>query len=219
MSYNEPHKFWRTATRFGRLLVRPRITGRDTGDQGEYAGEQVLVVQMPLGQTANIVEIQDSTGSNSAQGKVLFSIDANGNFTQGGVVSAKQLVAQVTLSAAQLTTLHSAPPSIVAAPGAGLAVILDALLFQFKFGTTQFTNGGAVSAVYHGASTNLLSGSIAQATVQGGVNATISAGSLAAALAVSTNTGIDLLAAGADFAGGGDSTAIVTAWYTQYTLG
>jgi hypothetical protein len=219
MSYNQPHAFNRIATRFNRLLVRLRTTERDTVDFGDYQGSPLMVIQLPPGQTADALQVQDSTGNVSGLGKVLYSVDKNGNFTQGGITAAKQLVNQTTLSAAQITTLHSVPVSIVAAPGAGIAVMLDALLFQFKYGTVQFTNGGAVSPVYHGASTNHLGGSIAQATIQAAANATISAGALAAAFALSTNTGIDLLAAGADFAGGGDSTAIVTAWYTQYTLG
>ena len=218
MPYNQPRAFNRIATRFNRLLVRVKATERDTADFGDYAGKQLMVIQLPPGQTANALEVQDSTGNVSGLGKVLFSVDQNGNFTQGGVVTAKQLVTQVTLTAAQITTLHSVPVALVAAPGAGIALMADAFLFQFKYGTVQFTGGGAVNPVYHGATTNHLAGSVAAATIQAAANATISAGALATAFALSANTGIDLYAASADFAAG-DSTAICTLWYTQYTLG
>lgn len=127
-------------------------------------------------------------------------------------------VKTVALSAAQITTLNSVPVALIAAPGAGKVIMVDAMMFQFKYGTVQFTGGGAVSPVYHGATTNLLGGSVAAATIQAAANANISAGAPAAALALTTNAGVDLRAATADFAAG-DSTAFVTIWYSVITLG
>lgn len=204
--------FWRNATRFNRLFVKPHNVKSDTADYGAYTGLQVSVLQLPPGQTANAYEIWDYLGN------VLFAVDASGNIIKGGVTSVLNLKKQITLSAAQITTLHSVPVSLIAAPGAGKAVNLESLVFQFKYGTVQFTGGGAVNPVYHSGSTNLLSGQIAQATIQAAANATISAGARAAALALTTNTGVDLLAAGADFAAG-DSTAILTVEYDVITLG
>ena len=44
----------------------------------------MVVIQLPPNQSANALEIQDSTGNAApAQGNVLFSIDPNGNFNQG----------------------------------------------------------------------------------------------------------------------------------------
>jgi len=125
---------------------------------------------------------------------------------------------RVPLTAAQITTLHSAPVSLVSAPGAGKAVIFHWLTFQFTFGTTQFTGGGAVTPVYHGATTDL-SGTtgVAAATITGAASATKLLPTVAQA-GITANAGVDLLAATADFAAG-DSTAVVTISYSVVKLG
>lgn len=205
--------FQRNATRFNRLLVRlSKIVQEGTGSYGDYQAMQLVQVQMPPGQSVAPIQLLDYLGN------VVFAIDQNGNIIKSAVTNVVNVKKQVALSAAQITTLHSAPVSLIAAPGAGVAINLESMVFNFKFGTTQFTGGGAVNPVYHGATTALLSGAIAQATIQGGVNATISAGARAAALALSSNTGVDLLASGGDFTGGGDSTATVTLEYDLITL-
>jgi len=114
------------------------------------------------------------------------------------------------LTAAQITTLHSVPVTIVADPGVGNVALLEGLFFEFIFGTVQFTGGGAVTARYHGgAGANLMSSSIAAADIQGG--ASFGSNFIGAATADGqvvgvTNAAIELVAAGADFAAG-DSTA------------
>jgi hypothetical protein len=207
------------ATRFrGPMVVTMRGAGSKGHDYklGGVAAVGVgidpgLSVQIPVGQTANAIQLEQPDGT------VIAAFDAAGGLVQSGVLNISLRAVQVTLTAAQIITLHSVPVLLVAAPGAGKALIVDAMLFQFKYGTVQMTGGGATSAVYHGATTNLLAGSVAAATITAAANATISAGSLATALAVTTNVGVDLYAASADFAAG-DSTAVVTLWYTLYTL-
>ena len=204
-------------TRLRLLSVEPRGTlgsGKETALGS--GGDEPLIIKIPSTQSVPAIRVQSQPAGAAATD--LFLVDQNGNVTQSGVISVKQAIAQVTLSAAQITTLHSAPVPLVAAPGAGIALVLDAALFQFKYGSVQFTGGGAVNPVYHGATTNLLAGSVAAATIQAAANATISLGSMASALSVTTNVGIDLYAATADFAAG-NSTAIVLLWYTVYTLG
>lgn len=136
----------------------------------------------------------------------------------GRIRGQQSSVAQFTLTAAQLATLDSAPVSLLAAPGANKAIVVTMCLFQFKYGSVQFTAGGAVNPVYHGATT-ALTASVAATTINAAANATIFVDAVAGPLAVATNTGIDLYAATQDFASGGNSTAVVTLWYEVITLG
>jgi len=215
-----PREFLRQATRFTRLFLRPRVVKQDTqgGDTGVYAGTQLAVLQLPQGQTANALEVQDSTGGVGATGKVLFAVDANGNYSQGGVPGTKQCVAQIALTAAQILTLNTVPVALVAAPGANLAIVVDAMTFQFKYNSIAFTGGGPVNPVFHGATTNLMSGQVAAGTIQAAANACISLGAAANALTLTPNTGVDLYAGTGNFAAG-NSTAIVTIWYSIVNQG
>lgn len=132
-------------------------------------------------------------------------------------IKATEKISQFNLTAADITSSHSAPVVLIAAPGVNKAVFPTKALLQFKYGSVQFTGGGAGQLVYHGATTNLLTGTILAATVQAAANARISLGAQAAGLALALNTGIDFYSATADFAAG-DSTAILTVWYTEYEL-
>jgi hypothetical protein len=67
-----PRLFARTATKFSRLLVKLRNTKSDAADYGDYAGTPMAVIQLPPGQTADALQVQDYTGA------VLYSIGANG---------------------------------------------------------------------------------------------------------------------------------------------
>jgi hypothetical protein len=200
-------------TRFRLVEIAPRGTEGDGNEQSIGSGTTVpFDILVPSAQSVNAFQIQTPAGG------ILYAVDQLGNVIQSGAMNAKQCVKRIALTAAQLTTLHSVPVNLVPAPGAGLALVLDSATLQFTYGTVQFTGGGAVNPVYHGLTTALLSGAFAAATITGAANALISAGSAAAALAVTANLGIDLLATGADFAAG-NSTAIVTVWYTILTEG
>jgi len=142
-------------------------------------------------------------------------------FIQAGGETFQPRSKRIALTAAQLTTLHSAPVSLVAAPGAGYALVFESLTFQFTYGSVQFTGGGVVMPVYHGATTDLsVTGGVTAATVQAAANATVLVISTPAAggLPVTSNAGIDLYAASADFAAG-NSTAVVTLNYCVLKLG
>lgn len=195
------------------------ITMRGAGSLGHSietkgAGLDVgLSVQIPSAQTANAFQIEKPDGT------VISAFDANGGLITGAL-KVSQLAKRVTLTAAQLITLNSVPVTLVAAPGAGIALICQGFIFQMIYGTVQFTGGGVVNPVYHGATTSLTAGGVAAATVQAAANYTgYSPGAAGAtALAVTSNVAIDLRAATADFAAG-DSTAIVTVFYDVVTLG
>lgn len=202
----------RLYSRFSAIWIKPRINKADVSGNNGVRDITRSVIQRSPGQTSDLHQFLDENGN------LLAGFDNNGNLYKGGVSAVKSGVVQVVLSAAQITTLHSVPVSLLAAPGAGKVILPEGLLFQFKYGTVQFTGGGAVNPVYHGATTNLLTGSVAAATIQAAASATISAGAKASALALTTNAGVDLYAGTADFAAG-DSTAIATLWYTIITLG
>lgn len=197
------------------------VTLRGAGSLGHDpltvgAGADVgFAVQIPSGQTANAMTIEKPDGT------VIWAVDANGNVASGGVTKLVSKRVQVALTAAQIITLHSVPVALVAAPAAGIALVFKQLIFQFTYGTIQFTGGGVVMPVYHGATADLtLTGGVAAATIQAAVNALVllRADPAAGGLAITSATGLDLYAATADFAAG-DSTAIVTLDYDVLTLG
>jgi predicted RecA/RadA family phage recombinase len=135
--------------------------------------------------------------------------------------SARQ-VAVVPLSSADILALNSSPKALVPAPGAGKVAVLEQLIFQFKFGTVAYAAGGALKAVYHGATTALHAGTIPAAAItaaNAAANSTTQVGPQTGAngLALSKETGIDLMATGADFTTG-DGTAEVWVFYSVLTL-
>jgi hypothetical protein len=132
-------------------------------------------------------------------------------------IKAEENIDQFHLTAAEVTALHSAPITLIKAPGGNKVIVVNRAIVQYRYGTVQYTGGGAVQLVYHGATTNLLTGTVAAATIQAAANATISLGAGASGLALTTNTAVDLYAATADFAAG-DGVARVTVWYTVYQL-
>ncbi len=127
----------------------------------------------------------------------------------------------VTLSAANILAMHGAPVSVLPSPGAGKLIVVDAILWQFKNGSTQFTGGGAVSFVYHGTSVTPHTGTVAGATEDAAAPDVQYLGpntSGAIDLETAVGLGLDVTNATAAFAAGNGS-AIVTVWYSIVTLG
>lgn len=195
------------------------ITARGAGSAGhdqltKGAGLDVgLSVQIPSAQTANALQVEKPDGT------VIAGFDAAGGLIVGALKVSQRAV-RVALTAAQLITLNTVPVALVAAPAAGLALICTGFIFQMVYGTVQFTGGGVVAPVYHGATTALTAGTVAAATVQAAANYTGYAPGAAGATAqaITSATGIDLYAATGNFAAG-DSTAVVTLFYDVVTLG
>lgn len=132
-----------------------------------------------------------------------------------------QQVATVTLTAAQLQSMKASPVSILPAPGAGKVLVIDAITFQYKYGGTVFTGGGAISFVYHGTAVTPHTGNVAATVLTTAANDVQYLGpnvSGAVDLQSEINLGLDITNATAAFAAG-NGTAIVTVWYSVLTLG
>lgn len=128
-------------------------------------------------------------------------------------------VRQMALTAAQILTLNTVPVTLIPAPETGVVLAVRRWLFQFKYGTVQFTGGGIVSLVYHGATAALTTGSVPAATVLAAASSVTDLGGQAGAtgLALTSATAIDLYAGTANFAAG-NSTAVVTVEYDEIVL-
>lgn len=121
-------------TKFTSVLIRARY--RTSVGDSNAAGKVPLIVQGAPGQTANLAEFYD--GSKNG----LLAVDAAGGLVQA--INVSQRIVQVTLTAAQIITLHSAPVALLAAPGASQAIIVTGFTFQFKYNSVQMTGGGVV---------------------------------------------------------------------------
>jgi hypothetical protein len=122
--------------------------------------------------------------------------------------------ARVPLSAAQLQAMFAAPVSILPAPGAGFALIIDQCEVEIIAGGTAFTGGGAISFVYHGVSgSNPHSGSIPATALTTAVGTTVielGPPTPTNGLTIPANTGLDITNATAAFASGnGSAVALV----------
>lgn len=126
----------------------------------------------------------------------------------------------VPLSAAQITTLNSVPITLIPAPLSTQIILVSQILFQFKYGSVQFTGGGAITFPYHGTSTNVhASTGIANTVIQAAASSITLLPPIAAngVFTSDAGLGVDIIGATADFAAG-NSTAIVSLVYSVVTL-
>src|SRR5689334_8174926 len=113
----------RNYTKLGPTLLRARYRA-SVGDSNA-AAKMLIVGQAAPSQPA------DLTGYYGSSKNHLIGFDAAGGLVQGSG-NCSQRVVQVTLTAAQIIALHSAPVALVAAPGASKVVIPTLMTFQFK---------------------------------------------------------------------------------------
>lgn len=205
-------------TRFrGPMVVTTRGAGSVGHDQmTKGAGLDVgLSVQIPTGQTANAFQVEKPDGT------VIFAIDASGNTAGNSVTSIVSRKAQVTLTAANLIAMNGTPVSVIAAPGAGISIIVSRIIFEMKRTTTAFASGGVISFQYHTATTTVHSGTIpaTRLTTAGAANTLdlLVTDSPTNSLVCAQNDGIDITNATGGFTTG-TGTAIVTIFYDLVTV-
>jgi hypothetical protein len=128
----------------------------------------------------------------------------------------------ITLTAAQINALNTAPVTIVPAPGAGLALVLEGIIIEVNRTATAFTGGGAVGPVYQGATgTFLTANQVAAADFTTGgagqVTRYLTPASPGGGLAITPNTAIQLFAGTANFATGTGNAKVFVS-YSVVTL-
>lgn len=79
----------------------------------------------------------------------------------------------VALTAANILAMNGAPVAILAAPGAGKALIVESIVVEVKRTSTAFANGGAVSFTYTTTTTSVPHAGSIPATVFTGAAGTV----------------------------------------------
>lgn len=145
-------------------------------------------------------------------------------------ISSTQIAANITqyakvpMTLANFTGMYAAPFQLVAAPAAGLMIMLESMILEWVYGSAALTAGGAITAqlgnTVHAGGT-IMSGSIAAADLTG--LAASSAEKVGSVLAITANTsltalGLFLSNATAAFATGTGGSANIHIWYRVITL-
>jgi predicted RecA/RadA family phage recombinase len=128
--------------------------------------------------------------------------------------------ATATLTAANIIAMNGAPVSVLAAPGAGKAIVVNNVLFEITTTSTAFTGGGVVTFNYTGGSVPVHAGSVPAATVTAGAGTTntlLGPAVAANGTVVPANTGVSVTNGTAAFAAG-TGTAKVFIQYRIVTL-
>ncbi len=80
----------------------------------------------------------------------------NVNVSAGSTSTQTQVT--VTLTSAQLLALNITPQTVIPAPGAGFAIVVDGVIYSYTFVTTPYDTSSQ-GALYYGTSTAHLAGS------------------------------------------------------------
>ena len=138
------------------------------------------------------------------------SVVMDGAIIQNGVT--KNIV-QVSLTAAQIIAMRTTPVSLVAAPGAGKAIVVDNISLKMTTTATAFTGGGAVEFRYTDGSGTKVSADIASGVVTAGAGTSFTnVRGIEASLTLVANAAVVITNASAVFAAG-TGTAVVTIEY------
>lgn len=151
--------------------------------------------------------------------------DVNGTIGDSGIVAAnlQTLTTTVTLNQAAIQAAYATPFQLIAAPGAGKAImVLNAVIYT-NFQTSAFTAGGVAivqyAATVHGAGTNALSATIPAAEITAASSQIYSLNQATATLLTGiTNAGIFFSNQTQAFTGGSaSSTVVITLSYSVIT--
>lgn len=75
------------------------------------------------------------------------------------------LTAVVPLTAAQIIAMYTTPVPVLPAPGTGQAIIVERITVELILTATQFASGGAVHFYYHGQTVEIMSATLAAASI------------------------------------------------------
>jgi hypothetical protein len=78
------------------------------------------------------------------------------------------LVANVSLTSANILAMNGSPVTVLAAPGTGKVILVDSLIFKMVTTATAYASGGTVSFQYNGGSVNPCSSTITAGTITAG---------------------------------------------------
>lgn len=140
-----------------------------------------------------------------------------GNASLTGTLTQNSILRQsttVSLSAAQIIAMGTTPVELIAAPGAGKAIIVDNITFKMVRTATAFTGGGAVEFRYTDASGAKVTADVAEALIDtaGAATAFANVRGIEASITPVANAAVVITNATAAFAAG-TGTAVITIDY------
>lgn len=132
--------------------------------------------------------------------------------------------ATVTLSSAQLKALNTTPVVLIPAQGAGTLIVPTAEVFDYKFGTVQYSGNGGLRTRYTGdtnnlfppSNSNIVSAAQSVFYINGGPGTT-GTGTLTLNRTVGNNVSVETFNGGAAYTLG-DGTLNITILYQVITL-
>jgi len=128
-----------------------------------------------------------------ASGTAGLFVDSGISTTSTSANSLQNLTATVTLNAASVNSAYTAGIALIAAPGAGLAIMVNSCIIYTNV-STAFAAGGVgvvqFASTAHGAGTNALSGTIASANITAASSQVIRYAGSTTALTGITNVGL-----------------------------
>lgn len=183
-------------------LLAPRLT------YAQLTGQAATGTGLNLTATTNGMFAYDTTNNGLA-------VLANGQWItfNSGMVS-------VTLNQAAVRGMYAAPFQIIAAPGAGLSIVVSRAVIVNNFNTAAFATGGVTVLQYgnavHGAGLNALGDTFPAAFVNSAASEWYPVeGITGAGMQVTANLGLFLSNQTAAFtAGNAASTLVVNVWYS-----
>jgi len=208
-------------------MANPSITNPTTLKDGAVVRMRGAKGNQTVGDAgygpAFAIQIPTAFGYNALQvecpkGTVVWSVSANG--TVLSAVGYQGFQVQKTITNAQLLALATTPQSLVPQPAAGQAIRVNRCTVEVVVPTTGFTTAYDSFPVYHGATTDLLSGKLSAAQAESAASALFDEGGpVAAGLALTAHAGVDYYTA-TNWAATGipDAYLVVTLEYTLVTL-
>lgn len=165
-----------------------------------------------------------STGSVTI-GQVPKFLDGNGSLGNSGVI-ASSLPTFITqnLTAVQIQSSYATPQLVISPPGAGKYVLLNAVSYDYTYGSAQFENGGLQTLQYgntaHAGGIIMTTGVAAASIDDVSANSVLSDTPIPFAGVASAieNTGVYISNASGAFTLGTGTIVVANLWYTVVTF-